>query len=113
MITRWEAWYTPENLDRDKRILAAPPSQSAENAASAFQVEGKRRILDLACGIGVAAGLSPAAIGARSCTIGPPLPPVDLVQVRDLYLVQDGHHRISVARALGHSAIEARVKKQL
>jgi hypothetical protein len=38
-----------------------------------------------------------------------PLPPVDLVQVGDLYFVQDGHHRISVARALGQPDIEARV----
>ena len=40
---------------------------------------------------------------------GMPLPPVDLVQVRDCYFVQDGHHRISVARALGQTNIEARV----
>ena len=40
---------------------------------------------------------------------GTPLPPVDLVQVGDLYFVQDGHHRISVARALGQTDIEARV----
>jgi hypothetical protein len=37
------------------------------------------------------------------------LPPVDLVQVGGLYFVQDGHHRISVARALGQTDIEARV----
>jgi hypothetical protein len=40
---------------------------------------------------------------------GTPLPPVDLIQVGDLYFVQDGHHRISVARALGQTDIEARV----
>ena len=40
---------------------------------------------------------------------GTPLPPVDLVQVGDLYFVQDGHHRISVARALEQTVIEARV----
>ena len=40
---------------------------------------------------------------------GVPLPPVDLVQIGDLYFVQDGHHRISVARALGQTDIEARV----
>jgi hypothetical protein len=37
------------------------------------------------------------------------LPPVDLIQVGDLYFVRDGHHRISVARALGQPDIEARV----
>jgi hypothetical protein len=40
---------------------------------------------------------------------GKALPPVSLVQVGDLYFVLDGHHRISVARALGQRDIEARV----
>ena len=35
------------------------------------------------------------------------LPPVEVVQVRDVYFVRDGHHRISVARALGQLDIEA------
>jgi hypothetical protein len=37
------------------------------------------------------------------------LPPVELIQVGDLYFVRDGHHRISVARALGERYIEAEV----
>jgi hypothetical protein len=37
------------------------------------------------------------------------LPPVDLIQVGELYFVRDGHHRISVARALGERYIEAEV----
>jgi hypothetical protein len=37
------------------------------------------------------------------------LPPVVLVQVGNVYLVKDGHHRISVARALGQTEIDARV----
>jgi hypothetical protein len=40
---------------------------------------------------------------------GKALPPVKLVQVGDVYFVRDGHHRISVARALGQRSIEARV----
>jgi hypothetical protein len=40
---------------------------------------------------------------------GTALPPVSLVQVGDIYFVKDGHHRISVARALGRSELEARV----
>ncbi len=44
---------------------------------------------------------------ARSQDI--PLPPVSLVQVGDCYFVEDGHHRISVARALGEAFIEAEV----
>lgn len=40
---------------------------------------------------------------------GKSLPPVDLIQVGSIYFVQDGHHRISVARALGQRDIEAQV----
>jgi len=40
---------------------------------------------------------------------GKSLPPVDLIQVGSTYFVQDGHHRISVARALGEQDIEAEV----
>jgi uncharacterized ParB-like nuclease family protein len=40
---------------------------------------------------------------------GKDLPPVHLVQVDDLYFVLDGHHRISVAQALGQKYMEAQV----
>lgn len=40
---------------------------------------------------------------------GEGLPPVDLVQVGDEYYVRDGHHRISVAHALGNDFIDAEV----
>ena len=40
---------------------------------------------------------------------GEPLPPVDLYKVGDLYFVRDGHHRVSVARALGYDVIDAYV----
>lgn len=52
MITRWDKWFSDDNLAQDPRILAAPPSRSAENAAEAFITGEKRVILDLACGIG-------------------------------------------------------------
>ena len=52
MITRWDKWFSDDNLAKDKRILSAPPSQSAENAARAFLAREKRFTLDLACGIG-------------------------------------------------------------
>jgi hypothetical protein len=38
-----------------------------------------------------------------------PLPPVELIQVGDRYFVRDGHHRISVARSLGLTHIDAAV----
>ncbi len=40
------------------------------------------------------------------------LPPVRLIQVKDTYFVQDGHHRISVAQALGQEEIKATVTVQ-
>lgn len=40
---------------------------------------------------------------------GVALPPVELVQVGDVYFVRDGHHRISVARARGEMFIDAEV----
>jgi hypothetical protein len=40
---------------------------------------------------------------------GVALPPVDLIQVGNLYFVRDGHHRISVARAWGAESIDAEV----
>ena len=38
-----------------------------------------------------------------------PLPPVTLTLVGDRYFVLDGHHRVSVARALGQTQIDAEV----
>jgi hypothetical protein len=40
---------------------------------------------------------------------GVDLPPVSLTRVGATYFCRDGHHRISVARALGERTIEARV----
>ena len=50
--------------------------------------------------------LSVAAARAR----GRDMSPVALIQIGDAYFVRDGHHRISVARALGQSTIEATVE---
>jgi hypothetical protein len=43
--------------------------------------------------------------------LGISLPPVELVQVGQIYFVRDGHHRISVAKALGQREIEAEVTR--
>ena len=40
---------------------------------------------------------------------GDPLPPIEVYRVGELHFVSDGHHRVSVARALGDDTIEARV----
>ena len=40
---------------------------------------------------------------------GQTMPAVDLIKVGDAYAVRDGHHRISVARALGEDYIDAHV----
>jgi hypothetical protein len=38
------------------------------------------------------------------------LPPIDVYRIGDLHFVEDGHHRVSVARALGEETIQARVR---
>lgn len=49
-------------------------------------------------------------LGIAACRImGKTLPPVSLIQHGSTYFVQDGHHRISVALALGDRDIEAEV----
>ena len=63
------------------------------------------------------ASFNPLQEGSRSRWVsilsalcaGKVLPPVELVQVGDAYYVQDGHHRISVARSLDQEAIEAQI----
>jgi hypothetical protein len=40
---------------------------------------------------------------------GESMPPVDLLQVGEIYFVRDGHHRVSVSRALGREDIDAYV----
>jgi ubiquinone/menaquinone biosynthesis C-methylase UbiE len=52
MLTRWEKWYSQDNLDQDERILAVPPSLCAQSAAAEFLSRGRMRVLDLACGVG-------------------------------------------------------------
>lgn len=38
-----------------------------------------------------------------------PLPPVQLVQKANGYVVRDGNHRVSVSRAFGHTMVEAEI----
>ena len=40
---------------------------------------------------------------------GESLPPIDVRRVGDMHFVVDGHHRVSAARALGLSSLDARV----
>ena len=40
---------------------------------------------------------------------GTPMPPIDVFRIGELHFVQDGHHRVSVARAQGDTVIDARV----
>jgi hypothetical protein len=46
---------------------------------------------------------------AAAARRGESFPPVDLMQVGELCFVRDGHHRVSVARALGRTDIDANV----
>jgi hypothetical protein len=38
---------------------------------------------------------------------GQAMPPIDVYRIGELHFVKDGHHRVSVARAMGHEVIEA------
>ena len=42
---------------------------------------------------------------------GETMPPIDVYRIGELHFVQDGHHRVSVARAAGDTTIEARVRE--
>ena len=44
---------------------------------------------------------------------GKALPPIDVYRIGDMHFVKDGHHRVSVARALGHRDIDAYVTEVL
>jgi hypothetical protein len=46
---------------------------------------------------------------ARAMRRGEPLPPISVYRVGDIHFVRDGHHRVSVARALGRDWIDADV----
>jgi hypothetical protein len=42
---------------------------------------------------------------------GTGIPPIDVYRIGELHFVEDGHHRVSVARAKGDTTIEAHVKE--
>jgi hypothetical protein len=46
---------------------------------------------------------------ANAVRRGEAMPPISVYRIGDVYFVRDGHHRVSVARALGHNVIEAYV----
>jgi hypothetical protein len=46
---------------------------------------------------------------ARAWQNGISLPAVDLIKIGNVYIVRDGHHRISVARHMGCDAVDAHV----
>ena len=49
-------------------------------------------------------------LGVASARLsGKELPPVEVIRMGGVYYVQDGHHRISVAKALGEEFVDAEV----
>src|SRR3954451_12500984 len=42
---------------------------------------------------------------------GETMPPIDVYRIGELHFVEDGHHRVSVARALGDTHIDAHAKE--
>lgn len=43
----------------------------------------------------------------RAMRSGEPIPPIDVYRIDGLHYVQDGHHRVSVARAVGMRTVDA------
>lgn len=37
------------------------------------------------------------------------LPPIDVIQIGEIYFVSDGHHRVSVAKVLGKLSLDANI----
>jgi hypothetical protein len=50
---------------------------------------------------------------ANAVRRGEPMPPVSLYRIGEVHFVRDGHHRVSVARALGRMTIDAYVVEVL
>jgi len=50
---------------------------------------------------------------AEAMRRGHSMPPIDVYRVGEVHFVRDGHHRVSVARQLGLSVIDARVAEVL
>ena len=50
---------------------------------------------------------------ARALRRGEDMPPISVFRIGDLHFVRDGHHRVTVARALGRSSIDAYVTEVL
>jgi len=44
---------------------------------------------------------------------GKPMPPISLYQIKDDYFILDGHHRVTAARELGHTHIQAHILELL
>jgi hypothetical protein len=43
----------------------------------------------------------------HACQRGAALPPISVIRFGDVYAIRDGHHRVSVAKALGAPSIRA------
>jgi hypothetical protein len=81
------------DMDQILGTIAGGRSQDFDNDFHPLQEHNKERWL----------GVAAAWISGRR------LGPVKLVQVGNIFFVEDGHHRVSVAKALGEQEIEAEV----
>lgn len=97
---------TLEALGRDgvqgREAAEVPVHRIVGTASRSSDFDGEFRLLN-ECLAGRWQQLADATVS------GAEPPPVELVRLGDLYFVQDGHHRVSVARSLGRDEINARV----
>jgi hypothetical protein len=110
-IRRWLA----RSPDGEHPLMLADAAVSAEGPARLEVVPLARIVGTLEPTSAFDARFRPASEVARhrwerialAHRMGVPLPPVALAQAPDGYYVIDGRHRVSVARALGQSDIDA------
>lgn len=117
---RWDGWWLP--LGRPSRLLHLGSLQAGASLRNARYAglqsvpirqirgsEGRCDDFDVAFCPLKKHNRSRWVALAAAWLGGAVLPPVALIQVGDTHFVRDGHHRISVARALGQEMIDAEV----
>ena len=98
--TRWGAAGSATSASRPSRSAPSwAPSTGGRRPSTARSAPARRR-----CGR-AGSGSRRRAAAASSCR------PIEVYRVGDIHFVLDGHHRVSVARALGETSIEAHVRE--
>jgi hypothetical protein len=100
----------------DKALGGAPPAQRRHAGLRTIELETIVGTAECAKARAFDSSFRPRATSQRrweglwmAGRRGAPLPPISVYRVGNRHFVDDGHHRVSVARALGMSSIDADV----